>query len=91
MTSKDQAGPLQKLKGDFERLDPWEKGGVMLTLAFQPFTEKQMELVKTGIALMVGWHQKQHPNFQRCNKCETVEQLVLMCKMVEMAYINSRT
>jgi len=79
------------IQDELQKLDPWNRGQVMLLTAFLDFTDEQMDLVKSGVALMLGWHQKQHPSSKRCDKCETMERLIVMYQMVEEIYTTSKS
>lgn len=74
---KDSSKIIQE---ELQKLNPWSQGEVMLLTAFLPFNDQQLDLIKTAVALMLGWHKKQHSKSKRCDKCESIERLVICIK-----------
>ncbi len=80
ITPKDQG----MLNEQYKNLNGKERAELLLSaLIGMKLTEGDVEMIKTGVAEFLAWHEKQHPSFDKCDDCEFVRMNIAMFKAIE--------
>ena len=88
ITPQDQ----ERLNEDFKNLNGKEKAELLLSSIFgMKLTKENLDMIKTGVAEYLDWHEKQHPSFDKCDDCEFVRQNIGMWKAIEYWHTHYQT
>lgn len=70
-----------------ESLDGWDRGSVMLALFMGAhIDDKKLEQLQTAVYSMYEWHEKQHPNNKQCERCDLMNEIVSMMRVISLYY-----